>query len=70
MSIMVLLPGVDNSYKEAKRFDCKYCGCAWIADDKEYRHYREYSGRDVFFMDCPCCERIANRYEDITGRSE
>ena len=68
MSIMVLLPGVDNSYKEAKRFDCEYCGCAFIADDKEYKQYKNHLGKYVYFMDCPCCKRNINRYEDSTGR--
>lgn len=64
MSIMTLIPGIDPSYIEAKRFDCKHCGCAFVANDKEFLQYKDLYGRTVFFMNCPCCNNVVRRYEE------
>lgn len=44
--------------KKGKRFDCNVCGCAFVAEQSEYKF--EGSQRDwAYVAKCPCCNNKA-----------
>lgn len=54
--IKVIKEGIPQVY--ARRFECKKCGCEFLADQSEYSAMWDYSTPLVdtmYVCKCPCC---------------
>lgn len=39
------------------RFNCKNCGCIFVANNAEYRHRMAQTNDEYYSCICPCCKR-------------
>lgn len=51
-------------------FECSICGCAWEADETEYKYrYDQKEGDEWYECKCPNCEQLC-RTSQAVGRQE
>jgi hypothetical protein len=53
--MQIIKKGDLDRLKNSIRFNCKKCGCVFIADNDEYqKHFDQYQGNWIE-IHCPCC---------------
>ena len=46
-----------NKPERAKKFECVWCGCVWVAGKGEYEE--DWSRHSIpAYMACPCCHSV------------
>ena len=60
----ILVQGDIEKTKKYKRFDCKHCGCVFLANGDEYNDWSNQHDGVMFGIECPCCNRMVWNYSD------
>ena len=58
----ILVQGNKDRLKKNKKFECRYCGCVFIADNTEYRDESTQKDGPMFTIECPCCNKSVWSY--------
>lgn len=53
----ILVPGDQRRANRYKRFECKECGCVFIAGAEEYLDVSNQLDGPLYNCPCPCCKR-------------
>ena len=60
--VKIIVDGDKNRLKKYKRFECRDCGCIFIADNTEYQDCSTQRDGVMFQIKCPCCNKSVYNY--------
>lgn len=55
----IIKQGNVDCSKKAKRFECVYCGCQFLADSSEYEIGGMWRNLQTYTCKCPCCDGMS-----------
>ena len=51
----ILKQGDISKLKQTKKFECRWCGCIFLADDDEYKYSGSQYNESYYQCACPTC---------------
>lgn len=54
----IIKQGNISKLKQTKKFECRWCGCIFLADDDEYKYSGSQYNELYYQCACPTCNNL------------